>query len=288
VSSVQSIAGISRGGSGENILNVAAGANVTVGGSNINIGAGGFTLNITGGTLTAQRIFNNGSVSNSVVNINMSGGYLETTNRTLINETNPNSTLSSSFTMSGGTYFGSTGNFTLYGADADDRASFNIIGNAGTFNNNGRNLTLFNTGNLTDSTAAVNSATAVNFTFGTAPSITEVDTGALTLGNAAGSYNALTIDFSNIIRPGATSNYSSTLIDYTSLNSGGDFATPTFEGLNAGESAVLVHDATNKLYRVDFTLAAAPVPEPASLTLLGLGGLVMLPRRRNTRKAVIA
>ena len=69
------------------------------------------------------------------------------------------------------------------------------------------------------------------------------------------------------------------MFDYNSSTLPGNFATPTFLGLQTGESAALVFDSTNRLFRVDYTLTA--VPEPASIALLASIGLMGLRRRRS-------
>ena len=242
--------------------------------SNSNAALAGINLNINGGALTTERIFTNPTTINSSGRITISSGTLSVTNRLVLTNTTATSTAINSFTQSGGTVdLGASGYFQLYGAGADDRAQFTIIGNAGTFNSTARSVTLFNTADGFE-----HSATDINFTFGAAAgagALTVVNAGGLVLGG-----NAVTRGFTHIDRSSFSGSFSTTLFDYSGTLTG-TFGTLTSIGLGAGESATLVHDTVNKLIRVDYTLA--PIPEPAAAAVLaGLGslGLAALRRRR--------
>lgn len=259
-------------------LDVLAGANVTVG--NAGIAAASYdndkgsmaNLNIDGGQLSTKYLSVSGK---NGISITISAGTLTRLNGNGVTITpGAGNTHPSSFTLSDGAFVASSGNgnFELYGPDAAHHASFNIIGSAGSFSLN-HNLILFNL-----STSDPDSATDVTFTFGATPTLTTVNTAVLKLNN-----NALTIDFSNIQRPTSATDYSVTLFDTSFASISGDFATPTFNGLGSNETAMVAKSVDGMQYLLNFTLA--PVPEPASLLLLGAGGLLMLPRRRRERVA---
>lgn len=259
----------------------AATINVNTGGSlAFTQSGGGFTLfsggilNVSGGSVSAERI-TSGSTStvNNNGSISLSGGTLTATNRLHLINTNTATTTKANFTLSGGTYSGNAVSFRIYGADADDRATFHVIGSAGTWTGSSSEVVLYNT-----TAGFENSATDVKFTFGTGTTLTTVNAAILTLGG-----NALTVDFTNIIRPSELTSFSATLFDYGN-SSPGSFATPTFVGLGVGESATLVQDTVNRLFRVDFTLAAAQIPEPSTYAIAGglaVLGLALIRRRRS-------
>ncbi|CAM3150463.1 hypothetical protein [Rariglobus hedericola] len=247
-------------------------------GAHYNIVGGGVTLNING-SLTTERIFTNGSIANSTARITLSGGSLTITNRLHLIASNTTNTAINKFTLSGGTVdlSAASGGFKLYGADADDRAQFTVIGNAGTFNATGREVALYNT-----TVGFENSAAAINFTFGStagAGAVTVVNSGLLTFSN-----NQFTIDFTSIARPLTTTSYSTTLFDYTSFSGLFTAANLTSIGLGAGESAMLVKDDINKLIRVDYTLTSS-IPEPSTFAfVLGLLALGFVSLRRRGSK----
>lgn len=272
---VTSTASLSPSGNVTHTINGALNMGVGV---HYNIGAGGgATLNVNG-TMTADRLFSN-AIAGSAGRVVLSAGSITLTNRLALTNTITTNTAINSFTLNGGTLnvSGAAAGFSLYGADADDRAQLTINGNAGTFNATTKAVTLFNTGVGFES-----SATAINFNFGAAAgsgALSVVQAGALTLGG-----NLFTLDFTNIARPLTTTGYSTTLFTYTSFAGSFNASNLINIGLGAGESATLVQDVTNKLIRVDYTLAAAAVPEPSSFAVIaGVGalGLVVTRRRRH-------
>lgn len=237
----------------------------------INLGAGalgGFTLQIpSGGALTGRRIFTNRTVRDSVGMIELTGGSLTFTDAIHLTNTHEETSSASSFLMRGGTLNGGTHEFRLWGGNADSRATLTVIGNGGAWNVGP--LTLFNTDGGTEQ-----SATEVRFIFENEvgeDALTALNCTSFTLGG-----NALYIDFTNIPRGDTAASYSTTLIDYSGTLTG-SFAEPVFIGLRSGESATLVHDPVNTMFRVDYTLSA--VPEPASLGILALVGTALRRRR---------
>lgn len=270
----------------QTVLEVQTGGNLTVGAGHINInghsntGTKGLDVIVSGGSLTFDRMFTNPSAtSQSSGRLSITGGSLTVTNRvSLNNHLFATAVQKNGFSISGGSIdlTAAANGFTLYGYDDDDRAYFNVIGNAGTFIGN-RSVVLYRNDLAT-------SATDVSFKFGTAAgagALTVINSSTLTLGG-----NELTIDFSDILRPTETTNYSTVLFDYSSTltvsgvasTDGAGAFTPNWVGLGDGESASLVFDGTNRLFRVDYTLA--PVPEPAMAGIAAIAGLAMLSRRR--------
>ena len=64
-------------------------------------------------------------------------------------------------------------------------------------------------------------------------------------------------------------------VDYT-----GEFGTLTVTGLEAGQSVELTYTAESVAAAADGTIIATIVPEPATMSLLALGGIAMLRRRK--------
>ncbi|MHB1156907.1 MAG: hypothetical protein ACYC26_08720 [Phycisphaerales bacterium] len=269
---VVSVSGNPNGGT----LTINPGGNLTTTtSSGVSQGTNVFTLNVLGGSLTTERIFNGPTLNNSGMIVTMTGGSINFSNRFQFNDDTvgpPTSTGDRTVVnLSGGT-FGSA-NFKLYGVNnSGNRSELNITGSTLAFNVSG--ITLANT------TSAPASSTALTFTIAGSTiaersTIAKLNTG----GGLILDQNPLTVDFSNYANT-IGGNYSMTLIDYNgvlTLPSGTAFASPNFIYGSSGVSgASLVHDATNKLYRVDFSYL--PIPEPATLGLLAIGGLMMLPR----------
>jgi len=269
LSSTQSVKGINSSGT----LNILTGGNLTAGASHVQTGSSVFTLNVLGGSITASRFFNNPTASTSVNSgmiITMTGGAISFNDRFQFNSfavDNDRNVVN----LSGGT-FGSA-NFTLFGAYNGNRSQLNVTGSTLAFNVAGITLAP-----ITSDPAI---STALTFTVaGTTLAERSTIAKLNTVGGLVLDQNPLTVDFSNYANAG-TGSYSMTLIDYAgvlTLPSGTAFAAPNFIYGSSGVSgASLVLDATNKLYRVDFSYAA--IPEPATLGLLVIGGLMMLPRR---------
>ena len=243
VNSTFSIAGISNTVTNGQ-LNIASGANVTVGASNINTGSIDLTINVTGGALTFQRLFTNSGLANSTGQIWMSGGTVTVTNRITLTNTQTTSTEINGFSMSGGTLnlSAATSGFTLFGADVDDRPFFEFTGLSGLFGSAAGRcaVTLANTASGTPSATAA----SVKFTL-TGTSVTTVYATNLTLAS-----NPISIDFSQLsLSPGI---YTYTLFDYNGTLTGA-LATPTFIGLGSN-SASLVYDTTGKKIQLSYTV----------------------------------
>lgn len=263
---VVSVTGNPNGGT----LTINPGGNLTTTTGFVSQGTNIFTLNVLGGSVTSQRFFNGPTLLNSGMVITMTSGSISYSNRFQFNSTavdNDRTVVN----LSGGT-FGSA-NFTLFGAYNGNRSQLNITGSTLAFNVAGITLA------PTTSDPAI--STALSFTVA-GSTIAERSTIAKlnTVGGLVLDQNPLTVDFSNYVNAG-NGGYSMTLIDYAgglTLPSGTAFATPTFiYGSSGVTNATLVHDATNKLYRVDF---AYVIPEPATLGLLAIGGLMMVHRGR--------
>ncbi len=60
----------------------------------------------------------------------------------------------------------------------------------------------------------------------------------------------------------------------------GEFGTVTATGLEAGQSVVITYTAESSLGAADGTVTATIIPEPATMSLLALGGMAMLRRRK--------
>ncbi|MDF3128568.1 PEP-CTERM sorting domain-containing protein [Kiritimatiellaeota bacterium B1221] len=258
-------------------VSLISGANALIEGTlnltdHLNVGTGGGTLTVDG-TYTSTRIFTNASSLNSTLDLELTSGTLSVSNRLFIENTNTDSTKSSSITLSGGTLLNAGGyvGIKLYSADADSRASLNIMGNDASISGFSF-MELFNTG-----TGFEDSATDLTFKLAAGPAgagaVTVLNTThGVTLGG-----NAFEVDFTDVERPlSGSMSYSTTLIDYGSLS--GTFGTLTSLGLGAGESAFLENDGD--VIKVNYTLAA--IPEPSSLLLMGmaLGSLIAFRKRK--------
>lgn len=226
--------------------------------SNVSYSVGGGALEISAGSNSVDRILVSApGLTNYVGSLVISGGTLDVDGRIYLNQSSTDSTSANSFSMSGGTldFTDAVQGFRLTNGEGSARAQFSISGNDGAFTGGARALA------LADSAAPNygNGATAadVMFTFGTdagAGALTTVNSGSLTLDG-----NAITIDFSAIDRGTYNGNFSTTLFDYSSVT--GSLGSLTSLGLGAGESASIVQDAANSLYRVDYALAIIPEPE---------------------------
>ena len=270
---VTSASNVSISSGSSNAIN----GSLTLASHHINIGTGGGDLSVTG-TLDAVRMYTNPSSTDSSIQLSITnGGSVSVSNRLFLDNTNTSSTRASSVTLNGGSLINSSPSsyvgFRLYGADADDRATFSMIGNSNTVSEFDF-VDLFNT-----STGYENTATDINFKLAAGPA----GAGAVTAINAINYVtlggNAFEIDFTDVERPETGSIvYSTTLIDYgNSLN--GTYGTLTSLGLGAGESATLFNDEINNIIGVSYTLAA--IPEPSSFTVIaGFFALAVIGLRR--------
>lgn len=250
------------GSTGTNTVNVNANLILTAQASMASNTNRHMQMNILGGSVAYDRFFTNATLLNATLGINIAGGTLVGTGRTLMHNTNTGTTTASSFVQSGGTVTFAGQGIHLYGTSADYRPTFSIIGSAGSWV--ASSVTLGNTSGDPDPA----SGAAVYFALGQ-DGVTTVKATGLRLVD-----NPLTIDFSNVSigdLPLVDGLYTWTLFTYNSLAGTGGFADPVFIGTN-GAPAQLVHDLSAKAFLVT-------VPEPPILALVfgflaGLGVLV--------------